>query len=51
MINSKTMIKQYFAVIRAFEIIGEAAKNIPQRVKGAYPHVKVGVIWLVCVIN
>lgn len=28
------------AVIRNFEVIGEAAKNIPKRVRDRYPHVE-----------
>jgi uncharacterized protein with HEPN domain len=31
------MIKTIFAVIRAFEIIGEASKNLPLNVKSKYP--------------
>ncbi|MCK5661640.1 MAG: DUF86 domain-containing protein [Methanosarcinales archaeon] len=31
--------KTVFAVIRAFEIIGEATKNIPQSIKDKYPSV------------
>ena len=31
--------KSVFAVIRAFEILGEAAKKIPQPLKGKYPQI------------
>lgn len=31
--------KTIFAVIRALEVIGEAAKNIPEPIKNKYPHI------------
>ena len=31
--------KTVYAVIRCFEIIGEAAKNIPEKVKHKYPYI------------
>jgi len=30
-------LKTAYAVIHAFEIIGEATKRLPERIKGAYP--------------
>jgi uncharacterized protein with HEPN domain len=30
----------YYSIIRLLEIIGEAAKNIPEHVRGRYPEVK-----------
>jgi uncharacterized protein with HEPN domain len=31
--------KTIFAVIRALEVIGEAAKNIPEPIRNKYPHI------------
>ncbi|MEW6070180.1 MAG: DUF86 domain-containing protein, partial [Candidatus Thermoplasmatota archaeon] len=31
--------KTVYAVIRCFEIMGEAAKNIPENVKNKFPHI------------
>jgi len=32
-------VKTVYAVIRCFEIIGEAVKNIPDEVRNRYPHI------------
>ena len=42
--------KTTFAVIRALEIIGEAAKHVPERVRSSNPECRGGK-WPVCVIS